>query len=75
MRLSYHPKVRQELRQAVLWYEQRQPGLGARYRDAYKAALERILDYPDAYPPVFGTCRQAALKNFPYGIVFRVGDQ
>ena len=37
MRVIRHPEVPQELEAAVLWYEERQPGLGEDFLVEYQA--------------------------------------
>jgi toxin ParE1/3/4 len=74
MRLSYHSRARQELTNAASWYQHERTGLGQKFLDDYKATLVRILAHPEAHAVVWGTCRLASLKTFPYGIVYRIGD-
>lgn len=75
MHLRYHRRAREELRQAAVWYERQQPGLSARFLDAFNVTLSRILNDPESYAIVRADGRLAVLKSFPYGIVYRIaGD-
>lgn len=71
MPVNYHPRVREELNQAVTWYERQQSGLGERFLDAFEAAVHEIVNDPTRIPFAAGQDRQVSLKVFPYGLVFR----
>ena len=43
-RLSIRAQARQELVEAVDWYENRRPGLGARFIEAFRDAADRIAE-------------------------------
>jgi plasmid stabilization system protein ParE len=76
VRLELHPEARAELRSAALWYDERRPGLGDEFISEVSAALDRIGDAPESYPPwprtrVAGPMiRKATIQRFPYVIVF-----
>lgn len=72
MRVVRHPEVPQELEAAVLWYENRQPGLGGVFLDEYQATLARILAEPERWRKFRGENRKLNFHRFPYGIVYSV---
>lgn len=64
-----------ELEEAVLWYEQRRAGLGARFLDAIDATLENIAAFPRAearVPRVSAgiPARRLPVNKFPFHVVF-----
>jgi toxin ParE1/3/4 len=70
--LVFRPQAEQETRAAQRWYEEQQPGLGARFADAMDEALQRIVSNPSAFPVVHGEIRRAVVRRFPFGVYFRV---
>jgi toxin ParE1/3/4 len=70
MRVVRHPEVPQELEGAVLWYEDRQPGLGGDFLEEYQATLRRILAEPERWRKIQGNNRKLNFHRFPYAIVY-----
>lgn len=52
MKLKIHPEARLELDKAVDFYEERRDNLGQELFEEVQATLQRILDFPDAWPPL-----------------------
>ena len=64
-----------ELFEAWEWYEDRQVGLGDRFRnDVYKKITD-IETRPESYPNKKGNFREARLKIFPYLIIYRINKR
>lgn len=59
-----------ELEDAIAWYEEREEGLGTKFRLAITEQLERIATSPDQFAYVRGQIRRAVLRRFPYSIYF-----
>lgn len=74
MRVTYHPDARTELREAAWYYEERSPGLGVRFLDAYDEAIAEILQRPRMWPVIEDDVRRHVVSRFPYGIYYRVQD-
>jgi plasmid stabilization system protein ParE len=80
VRLELHPEARAELRSAALWYDERRPGLGDELISEVSAALDRIGDAPESYPPWPRTrtagpvIRKATIQRFPYVIAFEIHE-
>ena len=67
MRLELHPEARAEIRSAALWYDERHSGLGDEFIAEVSAALDRITDVPESYPPwqaVGPMIRKATIHRF-----------
>jgi plasmid stabilization system protein ParE len=81
VRLELHPEARAELRSAALWYDERRPGLGDEFISEVSAALDRIGDAQESYPPWPRTraagpvIRKATIPRFPYVIAFEEHEQ
>jgi plasmid stabilization system protein ParE len=54
------------------WYELQSPGLGARFREELEAQVERMAEAPQRFPFMFKDVRRARLRQYPYGLFFRV---
>ena len=58
--------------EAIAWYEGIRAGLGADLTLCIEEALDRLREFPEAFPLVFRDARRAVVWRFPYGIVFRL---
>jgi len=68
----FRPQAEEEARAAQRWYEEQQPGLGARFAGAIGEAIQRIVSNPSAFPVVHDEIRRAVVRRFPFGIYFRI---
>ena len=59
-----------DFRGAVLWYEEKSPGLGDEFARAVRAAADLISRGPDRWPTKNGL-RRYLLRRFPYTIAYR----
>jgi len=64
--------------EAQQWYEESQPGVGERFREAVARALQRVQERPFMYPVDFASdsadVRRARVKRFPHYVLYRVRD-
>ncbi len=74
MHVVSHPEADQELEAGALWYEERQPGLGDDFLDAFEDTLRRILDEPERWQRIRGENRKLNFRRFPYAIVYSLGS-
>ena len=70
MSIGYRREARRELSEAVAWYEEQCPGLGAEFDQAAALLLQRAVETPGRFPHVTPLVRKARLKRFPYFIYF-----
>jgi toxin ParE2 len=63
---------RDDLREAIRYYEAQRPGLGAELRDEIRSAPERIERFPEAWHPLSPNTRRCRTHRFPYGIIYQV---
>ncbi len=61
-----------ELKEATLYYEEKENGLGAVFLDEVDAAVERILDHPHAWHPVSARTRRCRTHRFPFGLLYQL---
>jgi len=64
-----------DLSEARDWYETESPGLSRRFLTEVRNQLDRIAENYQQFPHLRRGARRAHVRNFPYGIIFRVvGD-
>lgn len=67
--------ARQELTDAVAYYDTQDRGLGERFLDEFLAAVGRVEELPEAWQHLGDNIRRCRLGRFPYGLIYRVaGD-
>jgi len=54
------------------WYDTQRPGLGDDFISVVDAAIDDILDNPQAYPSIYRGTRRYLLARFPYCLYYRV---
>lgn len=70
MKLKMLSPAREELIEAVRYYNNQREGLGFEFANEVKNTLIRISLYPDAWPKVSERSRRCLLKRFPYAIMY-----
>jgi hypothetical protein len=70
--MTFDPAARDELAEAVAWYDQHQEGLGDEFLLAVKCAAARIRDFPTAWSSISRRSRRYRLARFPYGLVYQI---
>jgi hypothetical protein len=61
-----------ELRDALLDYESKEQGLGARFLAEVDGAIARILMAPEAWRRLSVRTRRCLLHRFPFGVLYRI---
>ncbi len=74
MTYSFHPEARTELNQAVDYYENCQSGLGSEFLNEVEAAIERILQFPEAWSNLSHRTRRCLTNRFPYGLIYQTQE-
>lgn len=69
--VAYLPEARDDINAAYHHYDSLGAGLGDRFLDALRQAVERIADNPDLYAILHRDVRAAPLRRFPYVIYYR----
>ena len=71
----FHLRIETDVRKAVAYYEGPSPGLGARFKRTFYAAVDSILVFPGKHAvKVGGEIRTRLLRPFPYLIFYAVGQ-
>jgi toxin ParE2 len=66
--------ARNELRDAVRFYEAQRPGLGVEFQNEVRTTIERIKHLPEAWQPMSEHARRCRTRRFPYGVIYRAGS-
>ena len=61
-----------ELAQAILYYEQRENGLGAAFLNEIEATLNRVLRNPAAWHQLSPRTRRCRTHRFPFGLIYQI---
>lgn len=70
-RARFITAAREEFLAEVAYYNEIQPGLGARFTTAMEDATVRALAFPLAGSPAVSNTRRVVLKDFPFSIFYR----
>jgi plasmid stabilization system protein ParE len=61
-----------ELREATLYYERIEPGLGLKFLDEIDDTVDRIVRFPRAWHPLSARTRRCRTHRFPFGILYQI---
>ena len=75
MRVRLLTIAKQELDDAVAWYDERTPGLGREFFDEIDRAVRRAAAFPMSCTEMEPDVRRCLLARFPYGLIFGVDQE
>ncbi|MDO8757468.1 MAG: type II toxin-antitoxin system RelE/ParE family toxin [Elusimicrobiota bacterium] len=67
--------ARQELDDAVAWYDEQATGLGREFLDEIDRSVRRAAVFPLSCPKIEPGMRRCLLARFPYGLIFGVDGE
>ena len=70
LKVVFRPAARAEFDDAAMWYEDRQPGLGAQFVAEIDRAIELASKHPDRYPIKHRQIRHVRARRFPYSVFY-----
>jgi len=56
----------------IHYYNDQEAGLGFEFSDEIRTAIERIMEYPKAWPLISSRTRRCRTNRFPYGVIYQV---
>lgn len=62
--------AKQELDDAVAWYDEQSAGLGREFLDEIDRAVRRAAAFPRSCPEIEPDVRRSLVARFPYGVIF-----
>lgn len=72
MHVKFSKNAVLELEDAVDYYNQEHPGLGIRFENEVKKAVEKISDYPTSWSLERGEIRKYLMHKFPYKLLYSI---
>lgn len=72
MKVSFYPEARDELFEAISYYEQCQKGLGKEFAKEVYATIQRIIQFPEAWSKMSENTRRCLVNRFPYGLIYSI---
>lgn len=60
-----------ELKEAILYNEHKENGLGGAFLDEIDSTVERILRFPQAWHPMSARTRRCRSQRFPFGLLYQ----
>ena len=75
MRVRFLAVARQELDDAVVWYDEQAIGMGREFLDEIDRAVRRAATFPLSCPEIEPGMRRCLLARFPYGLIFGVDEK
>jgi hypothetical protein len=77
MSIRFVAPARRDSKEDARWYEQRELGLGHRFLDEVRRALQRIVAAPESHPKEVSarwqrTIRRCPVGVFPYQVIFEI---
>lgn len=64
-----------ELIEAIEYYNNQSEGLGYELAFEVQKTIERIVQFPDAWPKLSQRTRRCRCKRFPYGVVYQIRQE
>ena len=71
MKIRFLSVAEAELNEAIIYYDEKERGLGLQFLADFRTSLERILAHPDAWMPLSPNTRRCRLRIFPYGVIYQ----
>jgi len=72
MKIEFLPPAKQELDDAIEYYNLQVKDLGKHFKQEIKSALKRIQNFPYAWSEVESEMRKCVLHKFPYNIYYSI---
>lgn len=74
MKLVFRRLAGQDLENAGLFYEEREPGLGERFLEEVDGLLLQMQENPLQFPAFDHGVRRGLVKSFPHAVYFLIDD-
>ncbi|MDR3625885.1 MAG: type II toxin-antitoxin system RelE/ParE family toxin [Ignavibacteriaceae bacterium] len=72
MIFTFHPEARNELNQAVDYYENQQQKLGLEFLKETYYTIQRIIEFPEAFSKQSENTRKCITNRFPFVVIYQI---
>lgn len=72
MTFSFHPEAEAEFNEAIEYYESCEQGLGYDFSIEVFDCIQRIVNFPTAWPIIEDDIRRCLVNRFPFGIIYTI---
>ena len=72
MRIEFLDPADTEFVEAITYYNLQSEGLGYEFAAEIKRAMERIMQFPNAWAPLSKRTRRCRTNRFPYGLIYQI---
>ena len=73
--MRVEPEARADLAAAFEWYESQQEGLGVELLASAEATFALLEKSPSVYHEIYRSFRRAAIRRFPFALIYIVQQQ
>jgi plasmid stabilization system protein ParE len=70
MIVVYTRQAKDELKEAVEFYNSERAGLGFEFANEVRRTVQRVKEYPEAWTKLSENSRRARCRRFPFGIIY-----
>ena len=74
MIFKFHPLAVEELNTSIDYYENIYQDLGVEFSKEVYSAIQRILQFPEAWIKISENCRRCLTHRFPYGVIYNIRE-
>ncbi|MCL4456373.1 MAG: type II toxin-antitoxin system RelE/ParE family toxin [Nitrospirae bacterium] len=72
MKYSFHPEAKEELLEAINYFEECRLGLGMDFSKEVFSTIQRIIHFPSAWSEFSENTRRCLTNRFPYGVIYQL---
>jgi hypothetical protein len=72
MNVSFLSPAQIEFKEAVDFYNTQSEGLGFEFANEVRNTVQRIVEYPQAWPHISKRTRRCRCIRFPYGVIYQI---
>ncbi len=74
MNFSFHPDAEKEFFEAIDYYEECRANLGLEFANEVYSAIQRIIQFPNAWHSMGDNIRRCLTNRFPFGVIYYKKD-
>jgi hypothetical protein len=72
MKFYFHPEAEKEFMYSVDYYEEIESGLGYEFAIEAYSAINRAIEFPNAWSIIGDSIRRSLVKRFPFGKLYSI---